>query len=181
MAPKKESTKYYKRYEQTHPLISKTLEIFSKMFFFPKLENFDDITMQVFDFIYCLCDAPDTLCQHFMSELCLKLRKISIKLATNIDDNNKIDDEQSHTLPLPQYIWPRIIFLFGYLALKEMIFLDIDIYNNIKYRQELMEEKKNLNKKNNKRKPNISNINMSASSALKRLSGSAVEPQQEVN
>lgn len=181
LAPKKESTKYYKRYESTHPLISKTLEIFQKMFFYPKLENFDDMAMQIFDFIYCLCQAPDILCQQFIHELCLKLHEISSKFSSKNNDNNTdSDDGQTDLLSLPQHIWPRIIFLFGYVALKEMIFLDIDIYNNIKYRQELMEEKKNQNKKNNKRKTNISIINMSASSALKRLSGSKVEQQQEV-
>lgn len=174
LAPKKETTKYYKRYDPTHPLIAKTLETFHKMFFFPKLTNFDDIAIRTFDFIYCMCQSPDTLCQNFMLELCQKLTEISRKFNSTQDDPNE-------GLTLPTHIWSRIIFVFGYLALKEMIFLDYDVYNNIKYRQELMEEKKHQNKKNSKRKTAISNMNMSASSALKRLSGSAAEPQQEVN
>ena len=62
----------------------------------------------------------------------------------------------------------------------DMIFLDIDVYNNMKYRQELMdnEQKKKKTVVNTFRRK--TNLNMSATESLKRLTGTAAEPQQEV-
>lgn len=95
----------------------------------------------------------------------------------NGDDNTQ--------MRMPVFLLTRFIFIIGYMTLKEMIFLDIDVYNNMKYRQELTEceEKKKkhaLNAFNHNRRK-TGNLNMSATESLKRLSGAAAEPQQEVS
>ena len=93
-------------------------------------------------------------------------------------------DPNTTQMRMPVFLLTRFIFTIGYMTLKEMIFLDIDVYNNMKYRQELTEceEKKKksaLNAFNHNRRK-TGNLNMSATESLKRLSGAAAEPQQEV-
>lgn len=170
------SSKYYKRYELTDPMITKAVEVFKKIFFFPKVDNFDDVGSCLFHFIYKMSQQPDILCQTLLCELSQKLLQISDKLKTNEAESQSII--VSGTLKLPTFILARIIFCYGLVVMNEVSFLDIDVYNNMKYRQELMEEKKSQNNKNKSKRAN--NLNTSARDALKRLSDSAAEPQQEV-
>lgn len=80
---------------------------------------------------------------------------------------------------MPVYLVSRFVFCVGYMTIKEMIFLDMDVYNNMKYREELtaLEEKKN--KKDVVNALRRQTLNVSAMEVRKRLSGVAAEPQQE--
>lgn len=171
-------TKFYKRIDRSNAMVASTIAMFTKFFFFPNIHDFDNVVISTFDFIYRLCQAPDELCQQLLFDLCIKLQEINEKLKSK--QSNDEGDANNNALFLPTYILRRIIFLIGYIAMKEMVFLDIDVYNNMKYRQELMEENKSEKKKNKKRKT-VANMNMSASNAIKRKSGSTAEPQQEVS
>lgn len=178
LAPSNVASKYYKRYDRSNGMIGTTIEIFTNLFFYPKLKNFDNITISTFDFIYRMGQSPDILCQEIAIDLCQKINQISQKC-----ENDSSTESNEKTTKIPEYLLSRIVFLFGYVAMKEMVFLDIDVYNNMKYRQDLMEENKNLKSKNKRKtaNANVSTMNMSASNALKRLSGTAAEPQQEVS
>ncbi|KAH8258183.1 hypothetical protein KR038_007382 [Drosophila bunnanda] len=81
---------------------------------------------------------------------------------------------------MPVYLVSRFVFCIGYMTIKEMIFLDMDIYNNMKYREELTAQEERNNR--NKPPPPVSNrktLNVSAMEVRKRLSGVTAEPQQE--
>lgn len=175
---------YHKRYDSDHEIIEKVTKIFTQFFFVSAIDNFDVIIIRTFDFIYHLCLAPDILCQNLLRDLCSKLNVISDKQQTtvNASQSNAVESDtegsqsSSTNWNLPLHLITRIVYLIGYIAMKEMIYLDISVYSNMKYRQDLKEKKK----KNNKRKT-ITTLNMSsASNVLKRLSGTAAEPQQEV-
>lgn len=166
------SENFYQRAERDET-VDKLLEIFKKIFFFPKVTKFEIIATRVINYVYQLCQAPDLLCQELLHALCEKLKEISANL------QEKLGNDPEDTTTLPDFLLARIIFVFGYIAMKEMIFLDIDVYNNMKYRDDLKQEKKNLKKKSNKRKTHSTTLNSSASDVLKRLTGSAAEPQQE--
>lgn len=158
-------------------MIGTTIEIYTNLFFDPKLNNFDNITISTFDLIYRMGQSPDILCQEIIIDLCQRINEIS-KKCKDVDES----PTPEITLKVPEFLLARIVFLFGYIAMKEMVFLDIDVYNNMKYRQDLMEENKNQKSKNKRKaNANVSAMNMSASNALKRLSGTAAEPQQEVS
>lgn len=172
------NTKFYKRIDRSNAMIESTVDMFTKFFFFPNIHDFDNVVINTFDFIYRLCQAPDELCQQMLFDLCKKIQEINEAL--KIQQKNGESEDNSNSLVLPTYILRRIIFLIGYIAMKEMVFLDIDVYNNMKYRQELMEENKSEKRKDKKRKT-VANMNMSASNAIKRKSGSNTEPQQDVS
>lgn len=170
------SSKYYKRHDMDHPMITGATEMFKKIFFFPKLESFDDVGSSFFKFIYKMSQQPDTVCQAILTEISQKVLQISEKIKSN--DAESQPETNTGTLKVPIFLLTRIIFCYGLVVMNEVSFLDIDVYNNMKYRQELMEEKKSQNNKNKSKRS--SRLNTSARDALKRLSDSAAEPQQEV-
>lgn len=172
-----ESQKYYKRMEPTTPMIIKCIEMFKKFFFYPKIHDFDYVAISTFDFLYRLCHTPDKVSEELLYTLCQKIKEISNKLK----EAKTAAPTATTSMPLPVYILRRLLFVVGYVAMKEMVFLDIDVYNNMKYRQELTEEKKSLKKNMNNKRKTLANLNMSASNAIKRLSGPSGEPQQEVS
>lgn len=171
------SSKYYKRHDMDYPMITEAADVFKKVFFFPKLESFDDVGASFFQFIYKMSQQPDTVCQGILTELSQKVLQISGKIKSN-DDAESQSGVGNGALRVPIFILTRMIFCYGLVVMNEVSFLDIDVYNNMKYRQELMEEKKSQNNKNKSKRS--SNLNTSARDALKRLSDSAAEPQQEV-
>lgn len=171
------SSKYYKRHDMDHPMITEASNVFKKIFFFPKLESFDDVGSSFFQFIYKMSQQPDTICQAILTELSQKVLQISDRMKSNDAQSQNVTT--NGTLRVPIFILTRMIFCYGLVVMNEVSFLDIDVYNNMKYRQELMEEKKSQKKQN--KSTRLSNLNTSARDALKRLSDSAAEPQQEVS
>ncbi|XP_058115877.1 condensin complex subunit 1 [Anopheles ziemanni] len=230
------TSKHYKRYEQTAPTVQTVIEIFVKLFFARAVQNFDDIGTKVFDFIYKMVKSPDLLSQSVMVALFERLKKLSESVqqnagpdadeprcsqasqivgATQEHDSRVSSTQQGDTqssssaqilLRIPNFLASRFIFTVGYVAMREMIYLDIDVYSNMKYRQELKDELKNQKKKNAALADNTTRVSMasvngkrktvsldvSASNALKRLSGSTtgaagggagqeqVEPEEEL-
>ncbi|SPP79048.1 condensin complex subunit 1 [Drosophila guanche] len=84
---------------------------------------------------------------------------------------------------MPVFMVSRFVFCIGYMTIKEMIFLDMDVYNNMKYREELTaQQEKDTRTKEAGRKAAQQlrrTLNVSAMEVRKRLSNSAAEPQQE--
>ncbi|BFF96257.1 condensin complex subunit 1 [Drosophila madeirensis] len=84
---------------------------------------------------------------------------------------------------MPVFMVSRFVFCIGYMTIKEMIFLDMDVYNNMKYREELTaQQEKDTRTMEAGRKAAQKlrrTLNVSAMEVRKRLSNSAAEPQQE--
>lgn len=203
-------SKFYNRFEPDSNIVQNVDEMYRKLFFYPKLPEADKITMSTIQFFYEMCQAPDLLCHnlilHFVTRFRSIVEEFSIKntqqdSASMFFSQTVITSTQEPTpisamsgKKLPVYLLSRFIFLIGYIALKELIFLDMAVYNNMNLRQELTKsekrkaklEKSNMHfnalKLKQQHKTNIRNsMNMSATESLKRLSLAAVEPQQEVN
>lgn len=164
------SYQFYKRYDDKE-IINAIIELFRKFFFFPKLPDFELIASSFFNFLYRMCSAPDVLCQDLLRVLCNKLMEISDRRASlNIDANaNGISLSQNVPCFMPYYLTLRMIFVFGYIASKELVYLDVDVYSNIKHREELKIAKKNQTTPTPNRRRTV-NLNESASATLKRLS-----------
>lgn len=174
----KESS-YYTRREITDPLLDKTSEIFKKIFWHPKTKDFENVAKRFFDFIYRIYQTPDLITQNLIKDLLRKCQSLSEKFQDIQLEKRQSQLSQSagtqkeNGLKLPTFLLARLIFIFGYVATRELGYLDNDIYHNMKHRQDLKEEN-NKNKKNiNKRK--TFSLDTSASTALKRLSGTIPE------
>lgn len=172
---------YYKRFDDKE-VIDSIISNFKQFFFYPKLPDFELIASQTINFLYKMCYAPDLLCQEIIHDVCKKLNEISQLRQEQVMDisENGVESSQTTEMYIPKYLLPRIIFIFGYIASKELVYLDNDVYLNIKHREELKKEKKE--QKNTKKKRKILNLNASASESLKRLSTvntSTAEPQEQ--
>uniref|UniRef100_A0A182PMX8 Condensin complex subunit 1 n=1 Tax=Anopheles epiroticus TaxID=199890 RepID=A0A182PMX8_9DIPT len=223
------SSKYYKRFDHSAQTVQHVIDLYTKLFFCSRVTNFDDIGTKVFDFIYKMVKTPDLLSQSIVVALYERLQKLSESNAgdqTNDDlrmsqmsqisgstqdatgnrSQNASQIPELKLLSIPNFLAARFVFTIGYVAMREMIYLDIDVYSNMKYRQELKEELKNQKKKNaalaagnkskvmatpvssgNMRKTLSTSMNVSASNALKRMSGSSsavnneqTEPEEEL-
>ncbi|XP_055539807.1 condensin complex subunit 1 isoform X2 [Wyeomyia smithii] len=193
----KTAVKHYKRVERDCPTVLKIIDIFVKMFFNSKIECFDEVGTKTFDYIYKVVNTPDIVSQGILVEIYGKLHSLETQLKDK-DDTNHVSQEdiipgstqeaQNHasqaatqharqvSVTLPTFLVARYVLVIGYVAMREMIYLDIDVYANLKYRQELKDELKNQKKKTaalskNTPKRKTMNMNVSASSAIKRWSG----------
>lgn len=188
---------YADREDQIHPRVEIDHErvvtitrLFKKFFMAEAVPNYDDICSKTFQYIYKMCHQPNIISQQIIVELWDELRKISEKITEAgiarereevIDDNGLTQmpfarPSQNGSLlcietmlKLPANLLSRFIFLVGYVAMKELIYLDIDIYSNLKYRQELADIQKNKKKatqsKTNGRR---TTLNMSATAAVRK-------------
>ncbi|XP_062136373.1 condensin complex subunit 1 [Drosophila sulfurigaster albostrigata] len=196
------NSKYYKRYPSNAKFVGDITSLFLSFFFHPKLPEFDSLAMSLFEYYYRMCQAPDELAQNIVSELIRRFNKqwlITDTQPEELPPTQTTDIPYSQTLPLtqdpsqtvlpsptpkgpvrmPVYLVSRFVFCIGFMIIKEMIFLDMDVYNNMKFREELtaLEEKKN--KKDVASALRRQTMNVSAMEVRKRLSGVAAEPQQE--
>lgn len=175
-------TKFYHRMEKTDT-VRAIMDIFKQVFFYPRCPEFEPVAMRTFGYFYQMCQKPDAISEEILRDICNKLREISDKHQKKLEetlDENFNPSTQSTAFHIPEYLLARLVCVFGFVASKELIFLDNDVYNNMKYREDLKREKKDQKKKtNNKRKTLLSSLNSSASDVLKRLSTTAAEPQQE--
>ncbi|XP_055617518.1 condensin complex subunit 1 isoform X2 [Toxorhynchites rutilus septentrionalis] len=198
----KDGIKYYKRFESDSATIEKVVDIFVKLFFKSKLNNFDSIGTKTFDFIYKMVNTPDLVSQNILITIYEKLQALANTLqkreenplsqdvqipgATQEEQNRSSQATQTSkqaNITLPTMLIGRFILIIGYVAMREMIHLDIDVYGNLKYRQELKDELKNIKKKTAQNK-NASmrktiSMDVSASNALKRLSGTSGKEQEQ--
>lgn len=178
------SSKFNKRYKHEDEIVVKIISNFMKMFFTNNDIEFDKICIKTFNFIYRLVDTPDVFVQIIALTVFVKMKVISVKLESRVTNAegerlSQVNQSQSGnkvSLSLPIAILSRFIYMIGYVAMKEMIYLDIDVYSNIKYREELKNElkksksKANSKTQNNRRTTVNPNMDMSASNALKRIS-----------
>lgn len=192
-------------------VIDRVIGMYTEFFFHPKTPNMDKLTMKFMQFIYVLCQSPDGLTQDIIISLFKRIKEIQRELKSQIEltESENIQNQTENltviedilTQPttqseiprrserpdgpktyLPTFLLTRFIFLIGCATMKELIFLDIDVYNNIKWREELKKEKNKKGPKfNNNKRKTLGPLDISASGSLKRLSTSAAEPQQEVS
>lgn len=133
-----ECNAYYTRFDDKDA-IDGIISHFQKFFFFPNLPDFEMIASQTINFVYKMCIAPDMLCQTIIRFLCTKLNEISTKRKNQLMeiDEDYNSQSQSNEMYIPKYLLPRIIYLYGYIAIKELTYLNNDVSQNIKFREEL--------------------------------------------
>ncbi|KAL7024546.1 hypothetical protein ACKWTF_013099 [Chironomus riparius] len=191
----------YPRMEFDNERVTTVTNCYKIFFHNHKVSNFDDICSRTFQYIYKMCHQPNVISQQIIIEIWDEMRKISDKIIEGEDDKATQDaatqdngltqtpfirPSQNGSLlrvgnmKLPAILLSRFIFMIGYVAMKELIYLDIDIYTNLKYRQELADILKNKKKTNaiaNKLNGRKSTLNMSATAAVRK----SVLPNQQQN
>lgn len=173
----------HSRLDGDNKKVVNVLEMFRKYFLNDTSECFDEVCTKTFQYIYKMCDLPNVISQDLIKGLWEELTKISQNLegAEVPDDENPISqavilsqqnpiDTLDTMLALPVKLAARFIFMIGYVAMKELIYLDVDVFSNLKYRQEVTDLKKNKKKNPRLSGARPSTMNMSSASAVKRKS-----------
>lgn len=132
------------------------------------------------DFIYQFGDAPDVMTEGLLKKLVEKMTQIANKNVTDTQ-NFQSNIAPSYLNNLPDFLLVRFIHFVGYIALKEMVFLDVKVYTHMKYWKEVEDDKKKSKTGSASKRKTILNQNLSASAskALKRLSETAAEQQDD--
>lgn len=183
------ASKFYKRKGHENNSVKKVVDIFIKYFFALNSTNYDDVCSKTFLYLYKMCEAPDTLSHQIIMTIFEKLQIISEELNKNQTPIDEVENEgvmltqapvlatQTQVpssgkvlLTIPVTLSARFIFLIGHVAMRELIHLDIDVYSNLRYRQELTDAVKNNNKSKKAKNKRKTMQNDSANAALKRLS-----------
>lgn len=191
----------YTRLETDDKKVLNVLGMFKKYFLNEKTACFDEVCCKTFQFIYNMCHLPNIICQDVIKELWSELLTISKTInesngdipapATQQDTQNIISQETSDRLSqlqrtqvenvtllqLPVTLAARFVFLIGYVAMKELIYLDVDVFSNLKYRQDLTDSKKN--KKSQKDRPSM--MNVSSAMAVKHRKSIMPNGDEEEN
>lgn len=159
----------YERLERNDAKVCSVISLFHKYFLHPKSPCFDEVCSKTFQYIYKMCHLPNIIAQDLIKELWNKLVQNSRSIARN---NKSLPQSQSDIgtlLHLPVTHASRFVFMLGYVAMKELIYLDVDVFSNLKYRQELTDLKKKK-KKNPAIDARVSVCNVSSASYVKRKS-----------
>lgn len=141
-------TKFYQRMNKTKT-VRDIMDIFTQIFFYPRCPEFESVAMRTFDYFYQMCQTPDRLSEEVLHGICKRLREISDqhqKLARSVDESSNLTTP-STTFHVPEYLLARLVFVFGFVATKELIFLEHDVYNNMKYCEELKRESMDQDRK----------------------------------
>ncbi|KAH8344762.1 hypothetical protein KR067_006811 [Drosophila pandora] len=201
------NAKYYKRLNSDAEFVLSITRLFLDFFFHEKLPDFDDMATSLFEYLYRMCQAPDLIAQRLVGELLRRFNEnwLVRESAPGADKENDLGSQLSqipYSQPqpslaltqtfspsqsqgqsfMPVFLVSRFIFCIGYMTVKEMIFLDMDVYNNMKYREELTalaERDKRNQLAGSAQTTARRTLNMSAMEARKRLTGVTAEPQQE--
>lgn len=177
----------YQRIEGEDQRVVNVLSMFRTYFLNDRTECFDEVCSKTFQYIYKMCHLPNIISQDLIKELWIEMMDISQTIVQGLNGEFEAEGEtmtqvsmspktvlsQGTTTEynviqkLPVTLASRFIFMIGYVAMKELIYLDVDVFSNLKYRQDLTDAKKN--KKNLTKETRPSMMNMSAM-AVKRKS-----------
>jgi condensin complex subunit 1 len=185
-------TDVYPRMEESNPRVQKIIKSFLGYFLNEDSNCFDEVCSKTLQFIYKMCNLPNKMCENIIKNLYKELQILSKTLPKDNEDEGGVrmtQDFLSQGAPMSQKSivdqmtisnihLSRIIFMTGYVAMRELVYLDVDVFSNLKYRQDITELKNNKKKNNDdiasKRK---SMMNCSSVSAVKRKS--VMPPNEE--
>lgn len=176
----------YQRFEGSDVKVTNVLNMFRKYFLHPETESFDEVCSRTFQYIYSMCHMPNVISQELILSIWAEMIEISdsfgdVKLNDEPDHDGVVlsqavlptqtqpQDDDGRVMFFPAAHLARFVFMLGYVAMKELIYLDVDVFSNLKYRQELTDAKKN--KKKNPQSDLRPSMNVSSMTAHIRRSG----------
>jgi condensin complex subunit 1 len=155
-------TEVYPRIEESNPRVQKIIKSFRGYFLNEDSNCFDEVCSKTFQFIYKMCNLPNIISENIIKDLYKELQTLSKTLPKENEDEEGVrmsQDLLSQGAPLTQNMMmdqmrisdihlSRIIFMTGYVAMRELVYLDVDVFLNLKYRQDITELKNNKKKNN---------------------------------
>nr|CAD7196369.1 unnamed protein product [Timema douglasi] len=107
------------------------------------------VCFQAIDVIYQLSDSPDTICTDVLKQVCAAYEHHR----NSNTENDKVN---------PVAMLSRLVSLVGHIALRQMLYLDVAVFSELKRRNALREEANDKKNKGNKKNSRTSKTSVSA-------------------
>lgn len=176
----------YPRLDESNQRVQKIIKAFRDYFLNEESKCFDDVCSKTFQYIYKMCNLPNIISEKIIADLYTELITISenkpkmdepmpltqeeiISQGTQPLHRESQNPNEDDLISISNVHLSRLVFMVGYIAMRELIYLDVDVFSNLKYRQEITELKKNK-KKSDEPTKRKSMMNISSVSAATRKS-----------
>ncbi|KAH9629496.1 hypothetical protein HF086_015826 [Spodoptera exigua] len=124
------------RYPEDHALFTSIFD--SLMEAFSKFDRFTSFAANSIDLIYAICDTPEILSAKILAEMYKRIEETMVK------------DDEKEEITLPVELLTRFVFVLGQVALQQLIYLDINVYSELRRRNQVREERKAEEKRKKK-------------------------------
>ncbi|XP_022814014.1 condensin complex subunit 1 [Spodoptera litura] len=125
------------RYPEDHALFKSIYD--SLLDAFSKLDKFTAFAANCIDLIYGICDTPEILSAKILAEMYKRVEETIVR-----------DGENEEEITVPVELLTRFVFLLGQVALQQLIYLDINVYSELRRRNQVREERKAEEKRKKK-------------------------------
>lgn len=118
-------SKKSQRYPSEHAIFTSICD--SLMETFSKFDRFTAFAANSIDVIYAICDTPEIVCGKLLAEMYRRVEEQMVK-----DTENQEEDS------LPMELLTRFVFVLGQVALQQLIYLDINVYSELRRRNQVI-------------------------------------------
>lgn len=200
-------TELHQRLDGKHARVEKVIQAFRHFFMSEDSSNFDDVCSKTFQYIYRMCNLPNKVSEEVIQTIFSDISKLSetyshdevkkhdlleVPLSQGDVISQAVHDRLSQdvgsqrltrfgneNLLLTSTHLSRFVFMIGNIAMRELTYLDNDVFMNLKQRQELTELKKNKKKNDNPNKRKSINSSVSALTRKSLLPPTAEDDENE--
>lgn len=113
------------RYPEDHALFTSIYD--SLMEVFSKFDRFTAFAANSIDLIYAICDTPEILSAKILAEMYKRIEETIVR-----------DGENEEEITVPVELLTRFVFLLGQVALQQLIYLDINVYSELRRRNQVI-------------------------------------------
>lgn len=118
-----------KRYPADHSVFTSVHD--SVMEAYSKLDKFNSFAGNSIDFIYAVCDTPESICSKLLAEMYKKIEETMVK-------NSEVNEgEENEEASIPTELLTRFVFVLGHVAFQQLIYLDISVYSELRRRNQV--------------------------------------------
>nr|CAD7396941.1 unnamed protein product [Timema poppensis] len=125
------------------------------------------VCFQAIDVIYQLSDSPDTICTYVLKQVCAAYEHHRNSNA----ENDKVN---------PVAMLSRLVSLVGHIALRQMLYLDVAVFSELKRRNALREEANDKKNKGNKKNSRTSKTSVSAAGSTTTTPNTSINARSVV-
>lgn len=118
-------TKKTQRYPVEHAIFTSVID--SLMEAFSKFDRFTDFAANSINLVYGICDTPEVVCAKILAELYKR-----------VEETKVTDGGNEEELSLPIELLTRFVFVLGQVALQQLIYLDINVYSELRRRNQVI-------------------------------------------
>ena len=133
------------KYARDHPIFQKIWILITEGIWREEDSHWMPMAKEALDLVFQLGDGPDSISGDMIKDVCSRIQEehnLQVKEGSEIGDEMKVET----------YILRRLCFLAGHVALCMLIYLDVNVFTELKRRNWMREQKKEKDAKKEKEK-----------------------------